>query len=563
MADPVTLGVGTWALGVATSWATGQVVSVCAKTRSGAALVTRATQVRQRIAGRLSESLRQAPLEPGTNHDLQRLLTLSLRDAGLDWLARLNAVPEHELSQADPSDLAAFDARVRLFIEARGRDAEDRTTPFETVVGEEIMTRVVAAVPEATVATAELKTTCATLATAFRETLEARDGEGLPEAARTQLDRSDADGLNRFGKRVLDSFIERLKSRDHREAARAFDHRVGGEIRSGLQEVREMLAKSDDNVQASLAELDKRANDIDGIALSVARVEQDTAFIRDLLQRTDQRLAARGRLALDRKRAIETDKSSFVQLTFRQRSTRVVGRERELAQLRDFLESDADFAWWQIAGEGGQGKSRLALHLVDELDAAWDAGFIDAEELENFDWKREPFEVPTLCIVDYAAAPQKAANVVKAITALAGRADGSANPQLDAPVRLLVLERVGYAFDERAKGGFNWLRSANADADQSIRLQASVHRKETCTASRRSAGRRRPRRGRNDRGRQFLARIRRKAAARSVPGNAAARHPAGSPLRSGQKLQGLAAFVCDNVREPDRRRACRWRAPCA
>ncbi|MGH1417092.1 MAG: tetratricopeptide repeat protein [Pelagimonas sp.] len=56
----------------------------------------------------------------------------------------------------------------------------------------------------------------------------------------------------------------------------------------------------------------------------------------------------------------------------------VLGREEEFSALVNFRDAGAGFRWWQIAGPGGQGKSRLALNLVTktlESYPEWNAGF--------------------------------------------------------------------------------------------------------------------------------------------------------------------------------------------
>ena len=36
----------------------------------------------------------------------------------------------------------------------------------------------------------------------------------------------------------------------------------------------------------------------------------------------------------------------------------------ELAQLQNFVEADRMFLWWAVTGQGGAGKSRLALEFL-------------------------------------------------------------------------------------------------------------------------------------------------------------------------------------------------------
>lgn len=90
------------------------------------------------------------------------------------------------------------------------------------------------------------------------------------------------------------------------------------------------------------------------------------------------------------------------------RGTPLRGRDAELADLRQFVTSDGTVLVRVLIGQGGSGKTRLALHLCDELSVQdWQAGFVSHIELRRFvaqhhlaqwGWQR-----PTLVVVDYAA----------------------------------------------------------------------------------------------------------------------------------------------------------------
>ena len=121
------------------------------------------------------------------------------------------------------------------------------------------------------------------------------------------------------------------------------------------------------------------------------------------------------------------------------RSVPLFGREREQRELWDYLQSDKTVAVRILVGEGGSGKTRLALELCEQAaERGWVAGFATSTELQRFfaqqnlsqwGWKR-----PTLMIVDYAASH---AQQLKGW--LAELANHSANAS--GPLRILLLER--------------------------------------------------------------------------------------------------------------------------
>ena len=124
---------------------------------------------------------------------------------------------------------------------------------------------------------------------------------------------------------------------------------------------------------------------------------------------------------------------------YKRRMVTCVGRDKEFAQLREFLGDSGDrsktIQWGIVTGPGGSGKSRLALELCLEVEVKdkWNAGFLSSDQPfdEWSDWKPEK---PTLIVVDYALS--RAREVGKRIKSLYDdRRD------LGYPVRILLLER--------------------------------------------------------------------------------------------------------------------------
>ena len=123
-----------------------------------------------------------------------------------------------------------------------------------------------------------------------------------------------------------------------------------------------------------------------------------------------------------------------------------------MTKLHDFLEAEDNFSWWLVCGDGGSGKSRLALALCDEcLSQGWRAGFVKArtagyQDICRDDWTTWRPTTPTLVILDYAASYMQEelnpgvvsdkADLVHIINAL-----NNASVQSGQRVRLLLLER--------------------------------------------------------------------------------------------------------------------------
>ena len=150
---------------------------------------------------------------------------------------------------------------------------------------------------------------------------------------------------------------------------------------------------------------------------------------------------------------VGTDKSSNAVFTA---SVRLIDFERragEEDQLRAWLASPERFAGAFILGDGGAGKTRLALEVVREqlLDPlGYDAGFLGARALAAFvnhpNMARWRPERDTLLVIDYAAAHlQELQRLVPHLADACGRA--GAGPR----VRVLLLDRLGEDADARLR----------------------------------------------------------------------------------------------------------------
>jgi TPR repeat protein len=124
-------------------------------------------------------------------------------------------------------------------------------------------------------------------------------------------------------------------------------------------------------------------------------------------------------------------------IRYNARAIELLGRGGAMEKLRAFLLADEPFLWMQIAGVGGQGKSRLGYELIlwaQQRD--WRAGLLDTPELQGFapHWPSWQPRQPHLLVLDYVIGREE--EIKPVLQSLSKRATA-----LRRPVRLLLLER--------------------------------------------------------------------------------------------------------------------------
>jgi tetratricopeptide (TPR) repeat protein len=112
----------------------------------------------------------------------------------------------------------------------------------------------------------------------------------------------------------------------------------------------------------------------------------------------------------ERRTKLATRDNSEVALlsAYRADVVQLIGRDREMADLRRWLNEPADISVRVLVGAGGRGKTRLALELARAISKeGWLAGFVTVEELDRFrgqngieQWR---WDKPVLVMFDYAA----------------------------------------------------------------------------------------------------------------------------------------------------------------
>lgn len=124
-------------------------------------------------------------------------------------------------------------------------------------------------------------------------------------------------------------------------------------------------------------------------------------------------------------------------LHYSARSVELLGRELEFEKLIQFLNSESNLLWIQIAGSAGQGKSRLAFELMLHAKGqGWSGGFVSSDSLLDFaeEWAGWQPDHPYLLIFDYVFGRE--AEIGPTFRRLARRAG-----DFDQPVRIVLIER--------------------------------------------------------------------------------------------------------------------------
>ncbi|WP_421902917.1 hypothetical protein [Maridesulfovibrio sp.] len=107
------------------------------------------------------------------------------------------------------------------------------------------------------------------------------------------------------------------------------------------------------------------------------------------------------------------------------------GREKEIAFLESFLNSERMFSWQVIIGPGGVGKSRLGLEFCLKHGVGFRSGVLDDFDFSFKHW--QPCQ-PTLLVVDYTAKERdKLHDIIRLLT--------NRENKHECKIRILILDR--------------------------------------------------------------------------------------------------------------------------
>jgi hypothetical protein len=264
-------------------------------------------------------------------------------------------------------------------------------------------------------------------------------------------------------------FGEELKkdNKESNKAWRAFQRWLLEGIQADVKELKESLAL----IRQDLQELAELSNQLDRLRDMIDCRLPDEPFQLALGEATNQwQKVLEDRFEpqpeLQRNVFDDKDPNGLNRFFYGARKTPFLGREKEINALENFLADEKRFCWWIVIGQGGLGKSRLALELCLRSEKDWRAGFLPSWCSPD-DYRNWVPNQPTLIIADYAASrPTVIGTIVRMMKTHAD------NDRVRYPVRLLLLERriqrfyEGTAFytDARKEEWFNnFLGGSRAD----------------------------------------------------------------------------------------------------
>ncbi|HIU50457.1 MAG TPA: hypothetical protein IAD22_05540 [Candidatus Limousia pullorum] len=150
------------------------------------------------------------------------------------------------------------------------------------------------------------------------------------------------------------------------------------------------------------------------------------------------------------------------------------GREYEQKEIYNFLEDERKLLWMAITGDGGSGKSKLMYHMTKELERGsdWKVIWLEDESLKSILEKTEfKYSKNLLFICDYGGQfSEKLRTLIKRIDTFGNKDSGK-------KIRLIILEREGFAENCGEILEPMWYRNFCGNSSQNGRVNSTVYDK--------------------------------------------------------------------------------------
>lgn len=282
-----------------------EAISAGAVATTGKDLTGLTKSLRHTAINKTRQALKARPPAPSTNHDLQRALCLAFHRCGLDWLSTVEARGRHSHGDETPESIAAYTSSARKALYRLDDLAFERTQAFDGLLAKTMMPQVIAAVPEASEELDDLIALTNTLTHVFADWLAEQEGVGkAPELAHNLLFSRAGNTAHEqsaapvaFGRRVMQEFIEILKSGDYPEATKALEFSILGDLRRDLAQLASNVAGQHGEIDRAF---DLVAHQLSALEIQSARAAGQLDQVQDLVTATHELLKIKCGLHLDR-----------------------------------------------------------------------------------------------------------------------------------------------------------------------------------------------------------------------------------------------------------------------
>lgn len=147
------------------------------------------------------------------------------------------------------------------------------------------------------------------------------------------------------------------------------------------------------------------------------------------------------------------------------------GRKYEQKEIYNFLEDERKLLWMAITGDGGSGKSKLMYHMTQKLESGseWKVIWLEDESLKSILEKTEfKYSKNLLFICDYGG------QFSEKLRTLINRIDTFGNKDSGKKIRLIILEREGFAENCGEILEPMWYRNFCGDSSQNGRVNSTA-----------------------------------------------------------------------------------------